>query len=82
MHNGSIQINNRAGIGENFMLYINSVIVAGGTPHDAPCLRKRAIVRFCARILGNTNITMVSKALANISVMMKMLRLPEYQPKG
>ena len=50
------------------MLYINSAIVAGGTPHDAPCLRKRAIVRFCARILGNTNITMVSKALANISV--------------
>lgn len=53
MHIGSILINEKAVIGENCSIHIDTAIVAGGNDHGAPKIGDRCIIGVGAKIVGN-----------------------------
>lgn len=52
MHIGSIMINNRAQIGKNCSLHINTAIVANGISNEAPCLGDNVVIGVGAVVMG------------------------------
>lgn len=53
---GSILINDRASIGKDASLHINTAIVAGGTDHNAPQIGNGVVVGVGAVILGDITV--------------------------
>ena len=68
MHVGPVLVNNKATIGENVVLHVNSAIVAGGTNNDAPVLGRNVIVGVGAVILGNVHVADYTAIGANAVV--------------
>jgi len=56
MHLGSILINDKAKIGENCSIHINTAIVAGGIEDGAPVIGDNCIIGIGATILGPISI--------------------------
>lgn len=71
MHVGPILINDKAVIGKNCSLHINTAIVAGGTNNEVPVIGEGVVVGVGAVILGGVtianNIAIGANAVVNKS---------------